>query len=257
MKMLFYKILMRIRPALFADIFKYILKIKRRHIKISNMILYVDPVSDFGYSILRDEKYEPALHQYLSQTLRRGDCFIDIGANEGYFSVVASKLVEDVGRVVTIEPQGRLRSVIGANMALNNICNLIYLPYIISDKNDITDIYLSPSTNSGSSGLTQRTRYQLPTESVPTYTLVSIVNLLSLAKIDLIKIDVEGHEYEVIFGSKSLFQNHIVKNIALEYHPTELISRGKSVAQIDDFFLSCGYVSIQFDGFTVYSCLKS
>jgi len=57
-----------------------------------------------------------------------GGIFIDLGANEGYFSVIGSKLVGMAGRVLAFEPQSRLQPVINRNSTLNSCDNVEVLP---------------------------------------------------------------------------------------------------------------------------------
>lgn len=244
---------MKIRPAIFGSMLKRIFRIKRRILVSENFSFYIDPVSDFGLSMIRDGFYENELRKYINSLLGQGDTFIDLGANEGYFSILASKAVGGSGKVICIEPQSRLRQVIHTNISINSINNILHLQYVISNINEIAELYLAPSTNTGSSGLTRRTKYKLAVEIVPSFSLDRIFNLLSLSKVKLIKIDVEGHEHEVIFGSTQLFKDQKIENIALEYHPNELLSKGSSVEKIDTFLKSCGYIGKNLDGFVVYS----
>ncbi|MEO6238809.1 MAG: hypothetical protein ABIQ52_17575, partial [Vicinamibacterales bacterium] len=51
-----------------------------------------------------DEPYEPELAAAVRDALRPGDVFLDIGANVGFFSILAARLVGDSGRVVAFEP---------------------------------------------------------------------------------------------------------------------------------------------------------
>lgn len=55
------------------------------------------------------------------------------------------------------------------------------------------------------------------------------------------KVDVEGFEYEVILGSKDVFETELIRNIALELHPAILKRRGKSSDEIVQFLLAGGY----------------
>jgi predicted methyltransferase len=71
----------------------------------------VDPVWVFGIALLRDGIYEPQMTKLLYTLLRPSDTFLDVGGNEGYFSVIASTLVPD-GAVHCIEPQERLHPVL-------------------------------------------------------------------------------------------------------------------------------------------------
>src|SRR5687767_9222133 len=88
----------KIRPAQLVVFVKKCIPIRRRYFAFNNVNLYIDPVSHFGLRILRDKIYEPQVTSFVQQLLLPGDVFIDLGANEGYFSVIASKLAGDGGR---------------------------------------------------------------------------------------------------------------------------------------------------------------
>ena len=71
-------------------------------------------------------------------------------------------------------------------------------------------------------------------------------------KIDLIKIDIEGFEYEAILGSKELFSQGRVRNIALELHDSTLFRRGKKMEDITRFLESCGYfVNLKYSSWSI------
>ena len=67
----------------------------------------VDPVSILGIDLLRNRIHEPHMTKLLFTLLKPSDTFLDVGGNEGYFSVIAANLVPD-GAVHCIVPQARL-----------------------------------------------------------------------------------------------------------------------------------------------------
>jgi FkbM family methyltransferase len=98
--------------------------------------------------------------------------FVDLGANEGFFTVIASRLVASNGRVLAIEPQARLAPVIQRNLVLNEVTNTTLLQAAVPDANGIAESNLAPEqANSGSSGLSRATRYANPTQPVRLMTL--------------------------------------------------------------------------------------
>lgn len=197
----------------------------------------VDPVSNFGSRLIRDGRYEPALaeqvHKYTA-----GGVFVDVGANEGYFSIIAGLAG---ARVLAIEPQARLLPVIRRNLELNNLKNVVVENVAISDHAGKDTFYLAPSTNPGSSGLIRSTKYPLPSQEVRLVTLEHLLSQHNITNIDFLKVDVEGFEHEVVFGSPTIFTNHRVKRFFIELHPHALKSRGKSSEAIIDLLRSAGY----------------
>ena len=87
------KLLLRMRPAFLASFLKKILRVRRHVIQSNGCKFYIDPISNFGYRILSEKGYEPDMVYSLNKILDKGDTFLDIGGNEGFFSILASKLV--------------------------------------------------------------------------------------------------------------------------------------------------------------------
>jgi len=236
-----YRILMQVRPAFVASFLKKLLRIKRRVVATSDGKFFIDLASNFGRAILSQNGYEPKMVASLKRILREGDTFIDIGANEGFFSIIASKLVGNSGRVICIEPQSRLQSVLFRNIFENDAYNVHVFQRAISDEIGRATLSLAPDMNAGSSGLFRSTKYKNPTECVPQMRLNDLFDLLRLNTVRLIKIDIEGLEYEAILGSREIFEKRIIENIALELHPSLLKLRGKSEQPILSFLESVDY----------------
>ncbi len=233
--------LLSIRPAFIGSALKRLLRVKRRVVETDNGIFFIDPASNFGNGVL-ESGYEPEMTETLNSLLGEGDTFVDLGANEGYFSIIASKIVGNSGKVISIEPQSRLQSVIFRNMSENKAFNIDVFQRAISDHIGIASLSLLPDMNTGGSGLFCATKYSVPKENVPQVTLAHLLNQTCKDKIRLLKMDIEGFEYEAIFGSENYFINDIIENIALELHPTLLERRGKSAEEILHFLQKCGYV---------------
>src|SRR5690242_10654789 len=97
---LYYATLLRIRPAQLGDFVKRVLRIRRRIVTTNCGYRFdVDPVSVFGISLIRTSVYEPELSTLLRAILRPGDICVDLGGNEGYFSVLGAGAVGPGGRV--------------------------------------------------------------------------------------------------------------------------------------------------------------
>ncbi len=235
------RLLRNIRPAFMASFLKRILGSNRFYFQAKYGKFWIDPVSDVGFSILSQAEFEPYMFSTLQKYLRPGSTFVDLGANEGYFSVLAGSLVGEQGKIVSVEPQSRLQEVIQRNLELNSVATATLVQAAISDSAGELEIYLSPDVNTGSSGLFQSTRYRVPTEKVPVLSLHDLFDRFKISECDLMKVDVEGAEYEAILGSRNLFQQKRIKAIALEIHPSLLNSRGLSADEICQFLESCGY----------------
>ena len=174
-----YNIIMKIRPTFLASKIKSFLKLKRQIISTDYGKFFIDPVSNFGHSLRTNRVYEEDLTQIFQQILGPGDTVVDVGANEGYYSILASKIVGTEGKIFAIEPQSRLQNIIFNNIELNEAYNIVVHQTTVSDSIGSVKLNLTPDTNSGSSGILQSTRYKNPTETVPTKRLSDIVKLFN------------------------------------------------------------------------------
>lgn len=241
----------RLRPTELALLIKFLLGIKRVKYSLPDgRIYYIDPISDFGLKLQKNNNYEMEMTQTISALLRNGDTFIDLGSNEGYFSILASKLCGTKGKVFSIEPQQRLWEVIKTNCAINNCTNIQLLPFAIGSKNDHLVMNLYPTLNTGASSLSSNFNFKISFEKIrrkiygqQSVKILRLDNLIDVLpkNIKLIKIDIEGFEFEAIKGSEMLLKDKLFANILVEIHPEALKSMNQNEIQLSEFLVGFGY----------------
>lgn len=178
----------------------------------------MDPVSHFGREVLDTGIYEPAMTELVIELIGGGDAFLDVGANEGYFSVLAA-LKSRTGKVLAIEPQTRLHSVIEENAQLNGAPNLILCPVALSDSAGQMELQLPPDANTGAASFHRQWRWGGSREAVPTETLSEVARGQGLNRVRLIKIDCEGAESKVIAGAESFLSEKRADFVCVDFHP--------------------------------------
>jgi len=233
--------LQRIRPAPLASLIKRLLGIKRVPFPAVDGVFHIDPASNFGLRLLKNGVYEPETRDALKQILQPGFRVVDLGANEGYFSILASQCVGPEGSVLAIDPQDRLAAVLERNIELNQCSNITVFPGAISDYQGQAELHLLPDLNTGGSSLAQITRYRTATQTTPLCTLEHLLSKKGWDHVDLIKIDIEGWEWEALFGSRNLFQSGAIAGIYLELHHHLLKRRGLDPNQLLEFLHQAGY----------------
>lgn len=129
--------ILKTRPAFLASLMKRLLRIRRRVVSTELSDFFIDPVSLFGAALLSCDGYEPHMVNCLKHLLRRGDVFLDLGANEGFFSILAANLVGPTGRVVSIEPQSRLQQILFRNIKENSATNISVFQRAIADSSGV------------------------------------------------------------------------------------------------------------------------
>jgi FkbM family methyltransferase len=234
------RLLMRVRPAPLASLVKRMLRIRRLQIVTAEGKFWVDPASFAGLRLAETGFLEPQTLEAIHKALHSGDTFIDIGANEGYFTVVASRIVGATGRVIAVEPQERLKSVLARNLS-DNLCeNVEVVHAAISDHAGTATLHLAPDMNNSSSGLFPATRYKVATQQTAIMTLSQLMDRMPDAR-PVVKMDIEGFEHEAILGSEAVFRDGRIRVLILEPHLHLWLQRGLDVEALPRLLRACGY----------------
>ena len=200
-----------------------------RPVRIGDTPLIVD-VTAFTTSNLYfgNRPYEPATTDYLRSRLTPGGVFVDIGANHGYFTLLASALVGSRGRVIAFEPNPPVFEQLVAHVRLNGFGDCaVLLQQALSDRpDDRATLYVSRwSGNSGVSTLfPDQSRIALGavsrdhTVAVRTDTFDRWFAASGLDRVDLVKIDTEGCEDLVVDGMAAALGAGRVRSVVCETH---------------------------------------
>jgi len=185
--------------------------------------------------------YERPVEMAIKKMLRPGSVFIDIGANIGYFSIMAARQCSSC-TVVAFEPVKELFEEMKANILLNDIPNIIPLDYAAGDKEEERTIFLSGSENRGMSSLQKPENYMGKTQQVKVVSIDEWFSRSGLKKVDLIKIDVEGNEPAVLKGMESVIKK-FRPVLIMEVNPETLLLFKWTVRDIDLLVREMGYES--------------
>jgi FkbM family methyltransferase len=123
--------------------------------------------------------------------LRPGDVFVDIGANCGAFTLFAARQVGARGRVLAIEPMPEMLARLRYNIGVNSFGNIEVVVTAVGPQAGTATLFIDEEAR-GLSSMTQLTG-ATPLQ-VPVETLLTIVERAGLARIDALKIDIEGFE---------------------------------------------------------------
>lgn len=183
--------------------------------------------------------YERPEIDYISQYLKSGNVFVDIGANIGLFSLNASKIVGDKGKVISFEAFSSNYRQFKNNIEINNFKNIISENKAISNQNSTVEIlYNEGDHNIGmaSSFLKNFTSKEI----VESITLDDYASNNSIEKIDLIKIDIEGGEYNAILGMTKILSDS-KPQVLIEINHQTLQDSGRTEKEIIDLFNQFNY----------------
>lgn len=181
---------------------------------------------------------------YLSKILKKDYFFIDIGANQGEFSLFASKYIKS-GKILSFEPVKENFERLKTNLELNQITNCKIFNYGLSDTNCILPVYTDTSAkegggiNEGLSTIFKSENKNFFEEQIELKVFDEIFGS-SIERIDFIKIDIEGSE---LFALKGL-EKSIIKHkpeILIEINEECFHSAGYTSFEISSFFNRIGY----------------
>lgn len=181
-----------------------------------------------------DEHVRDALRRHL----REGDCFVDVGANIGYFSLMASVLVGSTGRVVAIEPSHINLERLCGNLALNGCGNVAVVSLAASSSHGSLQINFPTPNNAGAASL--RTIPSVAGNLVLACPLDEVIEAQALRP-SVVKLDVEGFELEALKGMK----NTLVRFrpvVICELTDSFLREMGQSSRELIKFMEVLGYV---------------
>jgi FkbM family methyltransferase len=165
--------------------------------------LRLDRSSFIGSSLYWRGYHSPET-RLLPRLLGPRSVFIDIGANQGEFTLVAAKHAKE-GRVIAVEPVPSLREDLAANLRLNGLANVTIVPLALADRPGTLTLFADDRTvegfqNEGTASLWSGGVRRHVVGDVEVDTLDRLVARLALERIDLVKVDVEGAELAVLRG---------------------------------------------------------
>jgi len=165
----------------------------------------VDPVDENGRRIYVNG-YQPAerLTRHFVRLLRPGDCVIDIGANVGYYTMVAAKLVGPAGCVHAFEASPQTAAWLEANATLNPGANIHVHSQAVTDRCGKTEFFAAAADRTGYSSIRDLGEQTAAVATVPTISLDSMLTELPATR--LVKIDVEGAELLALKGMRGLIE---------------------------------------------------
>jgi FkbM family methyltransferase len=150
---------------------------------------------------------EPHVQRALELLLAPAMTVYDVGANVGFFSVIAARLVGASGQVVCYEPLEINASLIEHNAALNNFANISVRRAALGRENGTARFLTSAVPSWGRLASAGATGQHIGEIIVPIECLDSVVSSDCASKLDFLKIDVEGAEADVLAGAKTVLIN--------------------------------------------------
>jgi len=193
---------------------------KYAEVKIGRYKIVLDRSESHDFQMLKTFEsgliYEPEVSSYIIKNLKLGETFMDIGANNGYYTVLAADLVGPSGKIISIEPNPNAFRRLMHNVKFNNLSNVVTLNVALSDHDGNAIIYLNKGSDDGQASLIKSVHVQ-PLGQIE---LKRFDHLFIDEKISIVKMDVEGSEINIIKGMENYLKSHKEVKIVMEWNPT-------------------------------------
>lgn len=144
--------------------------------------------TDFGQAILDTREYEPEVRQAVREHVRSGDVVVDIGANVGCIALLAAAIAGPTGRVIAVEPNPDNVQMLYRGVLLNGFEHVDVLPCAASNRRAVFAL------TGGTSNTHVTSPRAVDTDGYCVQSIVLDETLAWLPRLDLVKIDIEGHE---------------------------------------------------------------
>jgi len=161
---------------------------------------------------LTKELHEPEISSFYERHLKNDDIVFDIGANQGFFPTLISKINPDV-----------------PVYAFEGLWYVFYYLNLNKSINDPKDKWKLIQAFVGTNNSAKKTE-------------ISLDNFCHSHKVypTILQMDVDGREWDVLMGAKELVNKRTTEFI-IEIHPADLQKLNVNHSAISDFFIKCGY----------------
>ncbi|MEA2709747.1 MAG: hypothetical protein QOF78_2348 [Phycisphaerales bacterium] len=183
-----------------------------------------------------DGTYEGHLQDALVRELKPGQVFWDVGANEGFFTLLAAKLVGDTGTIVAFEAHPDTCNQLRQQVAVNDLRNVTIVQKAVADRSGKMSFVDDAASTMARLAEARNTRAAGRMITVDATTLDDSVNCAG-KKPTLLKIDVEGAEILVLRGADRLLRE-CRPTILVELHDAELAAEARAIFDSYGYSLS-------------------
>ena len=208
-----------------------------------------DPVASGAIALGVYEKNETELFR---SKIKPAMTIIDIGANLGYYTVIASCSAGERGLVIAFEPEPNFFKLLSKNIIRNNLKNVAIFEMAIADKNGEADLFLSEE-NKGNNSLISSEKLD-SFVSVKTATLDDFLSAKKIAMVDMIKMDIEGAEILALEGMKNTLAKYRPL-LFLEFSPHSIIKINRNPMDFLSTLRGIGYSIFEIN--KTHQCLSN
>ncbi|WP_040490037.1 FkbM family methyltransferase [Indibacter alkaliphilus] len=181
-----------------------------REFSFRSMRLRVDISKSMGAAIYWRGAHDWAPIFVMEKNIQHGSCIIDIGANQGEYSIWAARKAGTNGKVIAFEPMDELFNTLQKNISLNPNYKNVIIPVKVglSDRPGKLNLYGKEGDNEGVNTLFPTASHNILIQEIELSTLDMELEKMKVDKVDFVKLDVEGAELQVLKGSQKTIEKY-------------------------------------------------
>ena len=226
----------------------YLLKrIKRSNSKIPFVIdnqikINLELANPLTWDLILGKDLERSVKEKFVENVTSGDIIVDVGAHIGEYTLLGAKLTGSSGKVISIEPLHDTANSLKENIILNQFTNCTILENAVGSNVSKQNLYkVSEEDVYGYLDPIVNNKKLIKTDTINVTTIDEIIKTNDLEEINLLKIDVEGFEYDVLLGCKTSFAQNKIRKIICEIHSDFLKAKNFDEKKIYTFLESHGF----------------
>ena len=213
-------------------------------IDVQESKMYVDS-QDIGVApfLLEWGVYEKNETELFKSLTKKGMVVVDVGANIGYYTLLAARLVGEAGRVFAFEPDPHNFDLLCKNIEINGYGNVVPVRKAVFSKSGKMKLFLDES-NLGGHSLSEA---NVDTSGSVTVEVTSLDDYFGNtdSRIDVIKMDVQGSEMDVLEGMTNTINRNDDLKIITEFWPMGIRNSGSSPTGFLNKLIECGFALYQ------------
>lgn len=170
-----------------------------------------------GNNIINTRCHDPALGECLWRLVSEGDVCVDVGANIGYTTILMAHRCGERGRCVSFEADPALHKRLVENLRLNGLERIVTAHNLAASGSNTKLLFQRAEGDNHGLG---RVVDEKPdgAEAIEVTAVRLDEHVSGFKRIKVVKIDVEGHEGEVLKGLRETLGKRVIENIVFEEH---------------------------------------
>jgi FkbM family methyltransferase len=193
-----------------------------------------------GQPIMHSGAWEPHMSAMFRRSIKPGMSVVDVGANIGYYTMLAAHLVGAAGRVTAFEPNSENNRLLLLSRAENGFDQVLLLPFALSDHCGHATFSVAMGSNGGLRPQAEQGLYSPLCEIVPTMRLDDVY----AGPVDFIKMDIEGAEALALAGAGRILAEHR-PTVSTEFSPLMM----ERISGVDPLSFFAGFSVLDYQPF--------